>query len=129
MKTLNELLAVGRDEDVAISAPAGQPLNYAQLRTLVQSTTLSLNAAGIGRNDRVAIVLPNGPEMATSFMAVASAATSAPLNPAYRADEFEFYLSDLNARALVVEQGSSSPAVAVAAKLGIAVIELQATPA
>ena len=129
MKTLNELLAVGRDEDFAISAPAGQPLNYAQLRTLVQSTTLSLNAAGIGRNDRVAIVLPNGPEMATSFMAVASAATSAPLNPAYRADEFEFYLSDLNARALVVEQGSSSPAVAVAAKLGIAVIELQATPA
>jgi acyl-CoA synthetase (AMP-forming)/AMP-acid ligase II len=129
MKTLNELLAVGRDEDVAISAPAGQPLNYAQLRTLVQSTTLSLNAAGIGRNDRVAIVLPNGPEMATSFIAVASAATSAPLNPAYRADEFEFYLSDLNARALVVEQGSSSPAVAVAAKLGIAVIELQATPA
>ena len=129
MKTLNELLAVGRDEDVAISAPAGQPLNYAKLRTLVQSTTLSLNAAGIGRNDRVAIVLPNGPEMATSFIAVASAATSAPLNPAYRADEFEFYLSDLNARALVVEQGSSSPAVAVAAKLGIAVIELQATPA
>jgi oxalate---CoA ligase len=128
MKTLNELLAVGRDEDVAISAPAGQPLNYAQLRTLVQSTLLSLNAAGIGRNDRVAIVLPNGPEMATSFIALASAATSAPLNPAYRADEFEFYLSDLNARALVVEQGSSSPAVAVAAKLGIAVIELKSAP-
>jgi hypothetical protein len=59
---------------------------------------------GIGRNDRVAIVLPNGPEMATCFMACASGVASAPLNPAYRADEFEFYLSDLNAKALIVEQ-------------------------
>ena len=51
--------------------------------------------SGIGRGDRVAIVLPNGPEMATAFLAVAAGATTAPLNPAYRADEFEFYLTDL----------------------------------
>ena len=43
-----------------------------------------LNAIGIGRGDRVAIVLPNGPEMATAFLAVACGATTAPLNPAYR---------------------------------------------
>jgi hypothetical protein len=43
--------------------------------------------------------------MATCFMACASGVTSAPLNPAYRADEFEFYLSDLNAKALIVEHG------------------------
>jgi len=128
MKTLTALLAFGQDEATAITAPAGQPLNYANLRQLVQTTQRQLNAAGIGRNDRVAIVLPNGPEMATSFIAIASAATSAPLNPGYRADEFEFYLSDLNAKALVVEKGSSSPAVAVAQKLGVAIIELQATP-
>ena len=30
-------------------------------------------------------------------------------NPAYRADEFHFYLSDLEAKALVVEAGSTSP--------------------
>jgi oxalate---CoA ligase len=66
--------------------------------------------------------------MATSFIAIASSATSAPLNPAYRADEFEFYLSDLNAKALVVEAGSTSPAVAVAHKLGVAIIELTPTP-
>jgi acyl-coenzyme A synthetase/AMP-(fatty) acid ligase len=64
---------------------------------------------GIGRNDRVAIVLANGPEMATCFMACASGVASAPLNPAYRADEFEFYLSDLNAKALIVERDSTSP--------------------
>jgi acyl-CoA synthetase (AMP-forming)/AMP-acid ligase II len=53
---------------------------------------------GIGRGDRVAIALPNCPEMACAFVAVASACTSAPLNMAYRADEFAFYLGDLNAR-------------------------------
>ena len=55
---------------------------------------------GIGRGDRVAIVLPNGPEMATAFVASPRAPTTAPLNPAYREDEFDFYLSDLGAKAL-----------------------------
>ena len=32
---------------------------------------------GIGRNDRVAIVLANGPEMATCFMACASGVAAA----------------------------------------------------
>ena len=31
-----------------------------------------------------------------------AAATTAPLNPRYREDEFDFYLSDINARALIV---------------------------
>jgi oxalate---CoA ligase len=57
-------------------------------------------------------------------MACASGVTSAPLNPAYRADEFEFYLSDLNAKALIVEQGSTSPAIEVAVKLGVRLIDL-----
>ncbi len=66
--------------------------------------------------------------MAVAFLAAATAATAAPLNPAYRALEFEFYLSDLRAKALVVERGSQSPAVAVAAKLGVKVVELNPTP-
>jgi acyl-CoA synthetase (AMP-forming)/AMP-acid ligase II len=122
--TLQDLLHIGADDAIAISAPGRQPLDYRGLRALVAATTASLNAAGIGRNDRVAIVLPNGPEMATCFLACASGVTSAPLNPAYRADEFEFYLNDLQARALIVDQGSSSPAVAAAHKQGIQVIEL-----
>ena len=47
--------------------------------------------------------------MATAFIAIAAGASAAPLNPAYRADEFEFYLSDLNAKGLVVRKGSTSP--------------------
>ena len=59
---------------------------------------------------------------------MASGATSAPLNPAYRADEFEFYLSDLGAKALVVDAGSTSPAIGVARKLGVRIVELHPHP-
>ncbi|MEO8279048.1 MAG: acyl--CoA ligase [Ideonella sp.] len=122
--TLENLLQTGADDAIAIAAPGRPPLDYRALRALLRATTGSLNATGIGRNDRVAIVLPNGPEMATCFLACASAVSSAPLNPAYRADEFEFYLDDLHAKALIVEQGSQSPAVEAARKLGIRIIEL-----
>jgi oxalate---CoA ligase len=126
--TLPELLSAGRDQDPVFGAPGTPDLTYKALRTQIIKTIKTLNGWGIGRNDRVAIVLKNGPEMASSFLAVACGTTSAPLNPAYRADEFEFYLSDLNAKALIVEQGSDSPSVGVAEKLGVTIIDLIATP-
>lgn len=118
------LLASGKEEAIAIAAHGAPPLTYGAFRALVEETIVTLNRLGIGRDDRVAIVLPNGPEMAVAFVAIASAATSAPLNPSYRGDEFEFYMDDLKAKALVVEAGSASPAVAAAQKLGIAIITL-----
>ena len=127
-RTLDRLLGFGRGDAVAIAAPDATTLTYDGLRALIVETIASLNEIGIGRNDRVAIVLPNGPEMATAFIAVASGATSAPLNPAYRADEFEFYMSDLGAKALVVEQKSASPAIEAAKKLGIVVLTLKPDP-
>lgn len=126
--TLAELLSLGRDQDAVLGAPGTKDLTYGGLRALIIKTIKTLNGYGIGRNDRVAIVLKNGPEMASSFMAVACGTTSAPLNPAYRADEFEFYLSDLKAKALIVEAGSDTPAIAVAEKLGVTVIDLVPTP-
>ncbi len=122
--TLVELLSAGADTEPALRAPGAPALTYAALRANVLRTIASLNSLGIGRGDRVAIVLPNGPEMAAAFVSISACATSAPLNPAYRADEFEFYLSDLNAKALVVERGSQTPAIAVAEKLGVRIIEL-----
>jgi amino acid adenylation domain-containing protein len=90
----------------------------------VQRTGATLAASGIERNDRVAIVLPDGPEMAAVFLAVSSIATSAPLNPAYRTAEFEFYFSDLEPKALIVLAGSQSAAVEVARSRGVRVIEV-----
>lgn len=124
--TIRELLATGRDDAIAIAAPDQAPLTYKGLREHVDRTIRALNRHGIGRNDRVAIVLPNGPTMASAFVSIAAGATTAPLNPAYKEDEFRFYLSDLGAKALVVEKGSASPALSAAAGLGISVLEIVA---
>jgi acyl-CoA synthetase (AMP-forming)/AMP-acid ligase II len=122
--SIKTLLEQGRADNPAIGSPERQTLTYARLRELLRRTVEDLNIMGIGRNDRVAIVLPNGPEMAAAFVAIASGATTAPLNPAYRTDEFDFYLSDLNAKALVILEGMENPALAVAAARNIPVIRL-----
>lgn len=128
MKTfssLTELLSIGDAARIAIAAPGRSPLSFAQLRTQVARTIAALNRAGIGRGDRVAIVLPNGPEMASAFVCVAAGATAAPFNPAYRAEEFEFYLTDLRAKALIVASNEDTAARAAAKRLNVRIIELR----
>ncbi|WP_224247602.1 acyl--CoA ligase [Hyalangium gracile] len=122
--TIAGLMEHGAEADAALGAPGRPALTYGGLRGLARSTAAALNGMGIGRGDRVALVLPNGPEMATAFLCIACGTTTAPLNPAYQTQEFEFYLSDLNARALVIQEGQESPARAVAAARGIPVVEL-----
>jgi acyl-CoA synthetase (AMP-forming)/AMP-acid ligase II len=122
--TIDTLLEAGNADAPAIGAPDRPHLTHGGLRDLCARTVETLNKMGIGRNDRVAIVLPNGPEMAACFIAVACGATTAPLNPAYRAEEFDFYLSDLNAKALVLQKDMESPALAVAQARGIPVVRL-----
>jgi acyl-CoA synthetase (AMP-forming)/AMP-acid ligase II len=121
-------LGVGAPEAAALSALEGPALTYSALRGLVSDTLTTFNARGIGRNDRIAIVLDNGPAMAAAFLCVAAGATVAPLNPGYRAEEFEFYLSDLKAKLVIVECDKATPVVEVARKLGIPVAQLTATP-
>jgi acyl-CoA synthetase (AMP-forming)/AMP-acid ligase II len=87
-------------------------------------TQARLRAAGIGPRDRVAIVLPNGPEAAAAFVCVAAGAAAAPLNPAYTADELAFYLGDLRPRAMIAMADTPGPARHVAQDRGIAVLEL-----
>jgi acyl-CoA synthetase (AMP-forming)/AMP-acid ligase II len=123
-RTIAALIAAGEASRPAIRAPERGPLTYAGLRDLAEGTVAALNRIGIGRGDRVAIVLPNGPEMAAAFLAIACGATTAPLNPAYKEEEFEFYLTDLRARALVIQKGMESPAREVARRLGVAVLDL-----
>jgi acyl-CoA synthetase (AMP-forming)/AMP-acid ligase II len=121
-----ERIAAGTEDAPAIAAPERDTLTHGALRRQIAEAVGQLNARGISRGDRVAIVLPNGPEMATAFISVACTATTAPLNPAYRADEFEFYLTDIGAKAILVAEDEAGPAVAVAERLGIGVLRLHA---
>ncbi len=122
------LLRTGASGSIAFSAPGRPDLTYEGLRRHVAATVAALNRRGIGRGDRVAIVLPNGPEMASAFVTIATGAATAPLNPAYRPPEFEFYLSDLGAKALVLAEGDDSPARAAAAALGVPTLEIRTEP-
>jgi oxalate---CoA ligase len=121
---LTSLLDAKPADKIAVSAPGRADLTYGLFASLCSETCAALRARGFARNDKLAIVLPNGPDMAASFVAAAAAVTAAPLNPAYREDEFHFYMEDLSARALLVEEGSASPAIAAAARLGIPVLTL-----
>ncbi|MDZ7841276.1 MAG: acyl--CoA ligase [Gammaproteobacteria bacterium] len=125
MNTLYTLLDHGAADAPALTAPGRLPLPYAGLRALCERTVASLNRLGVGRGDRVGIVLPNGPEMAAAFLAVACGAVTAPLNPAYRRSELEFYLSDIRAKCLIIERGTASPARDAAGTLGIPLLELE----
>ncbi|HKP24771.1 MAG TPA: acyl--CoA ligase [Dongiaceae bacterium] len=122
--TVAALLCAGDPAASAIGAPDRRTMTRGELSRLVEQAGGALRAFGIRQNHAVAMVMPNGPEMATAFLAVASWATAAPLNPAYRTDEFDFYLDDLHAKALIIEGGPDSPARAVAARRNIPVIEL-----
>lgn len=124
ISNLGELLQRGTGTAPALRAPGRAALSHEALRQLAASTVGTLNAKGIGRGDRVAIVLPNGPEMAAAFLCVAAGASTAPLNPSYKGDEFTFYLDDLKPKAIIVQQGDATPARASAEGLGIPVLEL-----
>ncbi len=122
--TIVARMAAGDDDAPAIGAPGRPGLTHGALRAHMRATAATLNRLGLGRNDRIAIILPNGPEMASAFVSVAACATTAPLNPAYRADELDFYLSDIGARAILVGREETGPAIDVAEKRGIAVLRL-----
>ena len=114
----------GAADAPAVGAPGRHSMTYRGLAQQVSDTQGILGHAGLADGDRVALVLPNGPEMASAFLGVAAGLTAAPLNPAYRGDEFRFYLEDLDARLLIVEEGSGSDAVAVARDLGMGLAEV-----
>ena len=79
----------------AIEAPGREALTYQGLWEHVASIGDNLKTAGVCPTDRIALLLPNGPEMAVAFLAASGVACAAPLNPAYRSRELEFYFTDL----------------------------------
>ena len=112
---ITELLDAGSPaKTAAVAAGGGPSLSYDQLRLQVESLAATLRKLGLGRGDRVAIALPNGIEMLVSFLAASVVGTAAPLNPAYKLEEFRFNLDDTGARALIVPPQGAHEARAAA---------------
>lgn len=113
-----------RPEAACIVSLSGAALTWRQLLRQLEETRSRLCDLGIGPDDRVAIVLPNGPELAVAFLTVAASCACAPLNPLYSVDEFAFYLQDLKARVLIISTGAAF-AVEAGQRVGVPVIKLE----
>ena len=120
---LEERAAQSPDAPV-IHSPGRPPLTYERLYRHVEAVVQTLRTMGLGRHDRVAVVLPQGPEMAVAFLAIAAGATCVPLNPNYSAEELQRYLAELQAKTLLLQTGIESPARTVAQAQGLRLINL-----
>jgi oxalate---CoA ligase len=90
------------DRTAVILPDSNVRVTYGALRDQVRAVAEQLAAAGVSRGDRVGIALPNGLPVIVSFLAASIAGTAAPLNPAYKEDEFRFYLEDTAAKVLIL---------------------------
>ncbi len=100
--TLLGLLTAPDDRVALIQPDAGIRITYGGLRKQVQDVASALAAAGVKRGDRIGMALPNGIPNVVTFLAAAMAGTAAPLNPAYKEEEFKCYLDDTNAKVLLL---------------------------
>lgn len=106
-----------------------QPLtvSYKTLSAEIVSFQNKLARLGITPQAAVSIAIPNSYEFIVAFLAASlQRAIAAPLNPAYKQGEFEFYIDDLSSAVALVPQGSfakDGPAVRAARKYNAAIAE------
>jgi benzoate-CoA ligase family protein len=94
-------VAEGRGALPALRLTHGD-ISYAELQELVNRAGNALLACGIVPEQRVAILLPDGPEFVAAFIgAMKIGAVPVPLNTAAKSAEVQFMLADSRARALV----------------------------
>ena len=126
MNDLPSLLNTAPGNSTAVIIPeTSTAVTYDSLRRQIMGMAEDLAGIGIQRGDRVANVLPNGLPTIVAFLAGAVAGTAAPLNPAYRFDEFTFYLEDTSAKVLLVPQEGAEEARRAAEQLKIPVYAVQ----
>ncbi|EHY55626.1 hypothetical protein HRR83_007841 [Exophiala dermatitidis] len=109
------------------SKPNALTISYQQLTRDILDFQAKLAGLGIRTGDAVSIALPNSYEFIVSFLATSwQRAIAAPLNPAYKQDEFEFYIEDLSSAVVILPRGlyaKEGPAVRAARKYKAAIAE------
>jgi len=115
---------INLNEEIALEAPNRISLTYHELNETIVSLKNTFKKLSINPLDPVAIVLPNGPDLGTLFLATACFGIAAPLNPNYSKKEFLFFLKDLRAKVLVVDPKLKSTASSAAKELGIPILKL-----
>jgi oxalate---CoA ligase len=126
-EALAALLASGGDGHPALIVPdSGEVLSHAQVAARVETLAQRLAGLGVRRGDRVALALPNGPDVVLLLLAVtALGAAAAPLNPAYTEPEYQFFLTDIAPRLMLIPASGAAATTAAAAATSITVIGVQ----
>jgi oxalate---CoA ligase len=105
-----EMNAIANPQAPAIVFPDGTVLTYDALQQQIRRVGTALSSARLGARDRVAIVLPDGPELAITIAAVACHATIVPLNPELTAIDIDDLFASLQVNGVVVAEGAEIPA-------------------
>jgi len=124
--TIRDLLFSGNQnpDNPAIESPGYEPMTFQDLRKQVRSVVQTLNGLGYRRNDRIAVVMPDGPAAAVMIIAVMAGFTSIPLNPRSTGQESAALFSHLKITAVVVQEGSETPARQAAEQQKIRIIRV-----
>lgn len=89
--------------DAIIVAEGGPTISRQELQKAIVQLGRQLTGNGVGAGDVVAFAFANNVEYIATFFACAKAAAiAAPLNPGYKAAEFDFYLQDTQAKLLLL---------------------------
>jgi acyl-CoA synthetase (AMP-forming)/AMP-acid ligase II len=114
------------DAPALIVGEDGQTLSHAELAERIDGLAGRLAAAGVHRGDRVALVMPNGPDYIQLFLAITLVgAAAAPLNPAYTHGEFVFYLTDIAPKLMIVPASRPAAAISAAEERSLTVVTAQ----
>ncbi len=126
-KIIRNLIHQHEDNNTMMTSEDNRILTYGEFKKFNERLSRELSAQKLKNEDRVAVVLPNGPYMATAFFGISSYMSVAPLNPNYTLEEFEFYLNDLKPKFVLVEENSSNVVIRAAKNLQIPICELKVT--
>lgn len=118
----------GQETAIIIPAkPHALVVSYKELSAEVSSFQQKLAKLGVNPQSAVSIALPNTYEFIVAFLATSwQRAIAAPLNSAYKQEEFEFYIDDLKSALAIVPKGSfqkDGSAVRAARKYQAAIAE------
>jgi len=122
--TVIEAHAATHPNRPAIIMSMGRQLTYGALASIITSFGTDLRVHGIRRSDRIAIVLPDGPELAVVVAATACHAVAVPINPKMTTTEFGDLFTMLRVDVLLVSDQFDSPARTVATSCGVRVLSI-----
>lgn len=124
IRSLLEALARQYGDAPAIRAADGLAIGYGELHRRVVDMVAAFRARRVAPDTRIAIVLPNGLNMAIGLLGTSCAGIAVPLNPAYRESEYRTYFREAGVNILLMQEATPSVARDVAEQEGMPVFEL-----